>query len=85
MKKNPCILLEFNKIDCIGAIIPPIKCVQNSKSNSIPEQEVLLNRGASFKIVAVNTIQGMRVIQLEALQQTKTQKIIALIQRLFFT
>ncbi len=65
-RSKPPILLEFIKIDCIGAIIPPINCVLNSPTPSIPEQEVLLDRGASFKVVSVNTIQGIRVIQLEA-------------------
>ena len=47
---NPRLLLQIDGLNCVSAVIPPIRCVPNSPTPAIPEQEVLLNRGCSFTI-----------------------------------
>lgn len=46
------VLLEITRLEHVDAIIPPNKCVLNSPTSDIPEQEVLLRRGLSFEVVA---------------------------------
>ncbi|HMN12011.1 MAG: ADP-ribosyltransferase [Thiobacillus sp.] len=46
------ILLEITGLEQVDVIVPPNKCVSNSPTPNIPEQEILLNREISFRIVS---------------------------------
>jgi ADP-ribosyltransferase exoenzyme len=48
---SPSLLLQIQGLDRINAIVPPNRCVPYSPTPSIPEQEVLLDRGLSFKVI----------------------------------
>lgn len=61
------ILLVITGLEKVDAIVPPNKCVLNSPTAQIPEQEILLNRGLSFTVVKkYSGIHGGLVIDIKA-------------------
>jgi hypothetical protein len=66
-RRDGCMLLEISNIHHVDAIVPCNAYVPNSPSPSIPEQEILLNRGSAFTVVENSEDQaGCRVLRLEA-------------------
>lgn len=53
-KSNPRIVLVIRGHSGYKAVIPEIKSVLHSPSGNIPEQEVLLPRGLSFRITSIS-------------------------------
>jgi hypothetical protein len=64
-------LLEISNIHHIDAIVPCNARVPNSPSPSIPEQEILLNRGNTFTVLEnLEDDAGRRVLRIEAIAAT---------------
>lgn len=61
------LLLAIRGLDQVNAIIPPNQKVINTMAPHIPEQEILLDRATTFKVVA-NCLQtdGWQVVELSA-------------------
>jgi len=45
------LILIIEGLEHVNAIVPLNKCVKNSPTPNIPEQEILLNRGTSFTVL----------------------------------
>lgn len=63
---NPRVLLQITGLDRVNVVVPLNKCIPNSPTPSIPEQEILLNRGQSFTVVRRERLpNGMVVLHLQ--------------------